>query len=303
MTRLRISKAVITGAAALALVAGGTAAGAALAAGPVDGSGVIHGCWTNAAVNGTHVFVLQDAGTTCPKGTTAISWNQTGPTGPAGPGGAAGPAGPVGPAGPAGPAGAAGPTGSAGANGSSIVTSPGAPSGACTTGDSDIDLANGEVYTCTALAWTDTGSSIQGSQGPQGPQGPSGSSNVDSGVLEVKWSATGGYTCSLSNVSGPDASSINVTVDTGGAGTANLGCEITGLSANFPFAVTPWEGSLPIGSPILSAGGSDSSVVYAAVNTNGPNLELQFQVDGDLVTSSNVVEGGISSAYDWIVYT
>ena len=75
---------VITGATALALVAGGTAAGAAITGGPVDGSGVIHGCWTNAAINGTHVFVLQDAGTACPKGTTAISWNQRGPAGPAG---------------------------------------------------------------------------------------------------------------------------------------------------------------------------------------------------------------------------
>ena len=50
----------ISVAAAFALVAGGTAAGAAIA-GPVDGSGVIHGCWTNAAINGTHAFVLQDA--------------------------------------------------------------------------------------------------------------------------------------------------------------------------------------------------------------------------------------------------
>jgi hypothetical protein len=79
-------------AAAMALIAGGTAAGAAIA-GPIDGSGVIHGCWTNAAFNGTHVFVLQDAGTTCPRATTAISWNQQGPAGPVGPAGPAGPAG------------------------------------------------------------------------------------------------------------------------------------------------------------------------------------------------------------------
>ena len=78
--------------AVMALVAGGTAAGAAIM-GPIDGSGVIHGCWTNAAINGTHAFVLQDAGTTCPRGTTAISWNQQGPAGPPGPAGPAGPAG------------------------------------------------------------------------------------------------------------------------------------------------------------------------------------------------------------------
>jgi Collagen triple helix repeat (20 copies) len=117
MTRLRISRAVITGAAALALVAGGTAAIAAIASGPVDSSGVIHGCWTNAAVNGTHVFVLQDAGTTCPKGTTAITWNQQGPTGPAGAAGPEGPPGPAGNDGAQGPAGPAGPTGPQGATG------------------------------------------------------------------------------------------------------------------------------------------------------------------------------------------
>ena len=76
----------ITGAAVLAVVAGGTAAAAATAAtpSPVDSSGVIHGCWTNAELGGSHVFVLQDAGTTCPKGTTAISWNQKGATGATG---------------------------------------------------------------------------------------------------------------------------------------------------------------------------------------------------------------------------
>jgi hypothetical protein len=90
----------------LVLLAGGTAAGAAIA-GPIDGSGVIHGCYTNAEINGSHGFVLQDAGTTCSKGTTAVSWNLTGPAGPPG---ATGPAGPQGPAGPAGPQGPAGPS-------------------------------------------------------------------------------------------------------------------------------------------------------------------------------------------------
>jgi len=47
-----------------------------MSSGPVDSSGVIHGCYTNTALNGSHVFVLQDAGTNCPRGTTPISWNQ-----------------------------------------------------------------------------------------------------------------------------------------------------------------------------------------------------------------------------------
>ena len=70
---------ILTVAAALALVAGGTAAGAAIAGGPVDSSGVVHGCYTTNAIKGSHFFVLQDAGTSCPRGTTAIMWNQQGP--------------------------------------------------------------------------------------------------------------------------------------------------------------------------------------------------------------------------------
>jgi hypothetical protein len=88
---MHVRRIVITAAAALALVAGGTAAGAAIASGPVSNSGVIDGCYTNAEVNGSHAFVLQDQGTSCPSGTTAIEWNQTGPQGPAGPAGPQGP--------------------------------------------------------------------------------------------------------------------------------------------------------------------------------------------------------------------
>jgi Collagen triple helix repeat (20 copies) len=137
---MRIRRIVITGAAALALVVGGTAAGAAIAAGPVDSSGVIHGCWTNAAVNGTHVFVLQDAGTTCPKGTTAISWNQTGPQGATGPTGATGPQGPTGPAGPVGPVGPTGLTGPTGATGPQGPAGPTGPAG--TDGVSGYEMVN-----------------------------------------------------------------------------------------------------------------------------------------------------------------
>jgi len=152
--------------AAVALVAGGGTALAA-SAGPVSSSGVISGCYTNAELNGSHAFVLQDAGTNCPSGTTAVSWNEQGPAGPAGPPGAAGPQGPAGPA---------------GANGSSVVTSPAAPTGSCTSGDTDIDLADGEVWACSSGAWADTVSSVQG---PQGPQGPAGVGTAGPGGLGV----------------------------------------------------------------------------------------------------------------------
>jgi hypothetical protein len=56
----------------------------------------------------------------------------------------------------------------------------GAPEGACTTGNTDVDLANGEVYTCTASAWADTGSSMEG---PQGPAGTGGDRDTGNGWL------------------------------------------------------------------------------------------------------------------------
>jgi hypothetical protein len=99
--------------ATLALVAGTTTAYAAIA-GPIDSSGVIHGCYTTKASSGSHPLVLQDVGTACPSGDTAIKWNQKGPAGPAGPPGsqgATGPQGPQGAQGPPGPKGDPGPSG------------------------------------------------------------------------------------------------------------------------------------------------------------------------------------------------
>jgi hypothetical protein len=116
------------------LLAGGTTAYAAIA-GPVDGSGVIHGCYSNRPLNGSHLLVLQDAGTTCPNGTTAISWNQTGPQGPQGP---QGPEGQTGATGPQGQTGATGPQGQTGATG---PQGPEGPSNAyLTTGDAPVSL-------------------------------------------------------------------------------------------------------------------------------------------------------------------
>jgi hypothetical protein len=216
----------ISAGAGLVLLAGGATAGAAIT-GPVDGSGVIHGCWTNGAINGTHVFVLQDAGTNCPKGTTAISWNQQGPagptgpagaagaTGPAGPAGATGPAGPkgdtgaqgaagpagdTGPAGVTGPAGATGPAGPAGADGSTVLNGTGAPADTVgRDGDFYLDTAADVLYGPKAGGgWPANGTSLTGApgatgpagpQGPQGPPGPAGSGGL-SAVTDLN-----GLTC------------------------------------------------------------------------------------------------------------
>lgn len=64
------------------------------------------------------LFVIDTAKTSsCPKGTTALTWSVTGAAGPAGPAGPAGAPGAAGPVGAAGPAGATGPVGADGAPG------------------------------------------------------------------------------------------------------------------------------------------------------------------------------------------
>jgi hypothetical protein len=188
--------------ATLVLVAGSTTAYAAIA-GPVDSSGVIHGCYTNKAINGTHVFVLQDSSTNCPAGTTAISWNQQGAAGPAGatgpqgaPGpagaigpegpkgdtGAQGPAGPAGDTGPAGPKGDIGPAGAAGAPGTGATVGTEPPGANCTNGGVKVaDGTGNSAYACT------------GAPGPAGPQGPAGVGTAGpSGLDVIVVSATGG---------------------------------------------------------------------------------------------------------------
>ena len=90
--------AIIAGATALVLAAGGGVAFAASASIP-DSAGVIHGCFkptTSGSMSPLGVIDTALPGGTCPKGQTALSWNQKGPQGPAGP---AGPVGPVGSAG------------------------------------------------------------------------------------------------------------------------------------------------------------------------------------------------------------
>ena len=169
MQRPRTQTIVISGASALILLAAGTTAGAAIA-GPVDGSGVISGCYTSKALNGSHGLVLQDAGTTCPQGTTTIKWNQTGPQGPAGP---AGPQGDTGAAGPQGQAGATGPAGSpgpAGADGATVLGGTGGPaSNLGRDGDFYLDTAAGVLYGPKAGGtWPANGISLTGPQGSPG---------------------------------------------------------------------------------------------------------------------------------------
>jgi hypothetical protein len=237
---LGLRKALITGAVSVALVAGGTAAGAAIASGPVDSSGVIHGCWTNAAINGTHVFVLQDAGTSCPKGTTAISWNQTGPAGPAG---ATGPAGAIGPAGPAGPVGNTGPAGPVGAPGPTGPAGPAGPvgnTGPPGTGATVASLATGNTNCPNGGASVTDGNGntafacngATGATGPPGPAGPAGTAggldslvgtpcdtadSTNAGTLKVTYTPQTNGTDAISIVCAQNnpVYAVNVTADAG----------------------------------------------------------------------------------------
>jgi hypothetical protein len=251
------------------LVVGGGVAVAATTGLPGSG-GAINGCYTNAEVNGSHAVVLQDAGTSCPKGTTAVSWSEQGPAGPQGLQGQPGQAGQAGQPGPA------------GADGSSIVTSPDVPTAACNPGDIDVDLANGEVYTCVvstgagagkvstgsgtgAAVWSDTGSSIMGSQGSQGPAGTPGTNIVTSadvptaacnpGDIDVDLANGEVYTCVAGNDTG-------VSSKAGGSGaTSSTGWIDTGSSIMGP------QG--PAGTP----GANGTNIVTSAdVPTDACNL-------------------------------
>ena len=285
MARLRIGRVVITGAAALALVAGGTAAGAAIAAGPVDGSGVIHGCWTNAAINGTHAFVLQDAGTTCPKGTTAISWNQTGPAGPAGPTGATGGTGPAGPAGPIGatgaigapgPAGPAGPTGTtgppgpagpAGANGNTVLNGAGAPANSLgNDGDFYIDTSADVLYgPKSAGTWPTPGSSLIGTTGPAGAGATvtplaSGNSNCPNGGVQLT-DGNGNTAYACTGATGPAGSGTST------AGSSGLDVTLVTSVITFPQSgggTLQTQAACPSAHPYLIGGSAATGTI-----TNG----------------------------------
>ena len=140
MVLTRLHKIIFAGSGALALIAGGTAAGAAVTAGPVSG-GVVNACYkTTSASNGSHAVLLENTGTSCPSGYTDVTWNRKGQTGPAGPTGPQGATGATGATGPAGPQGATGATGATGPAGPQGATGPQGPAGPSTGGSAGLNL-------------------------------------------------------------------------------------------------------------------------------------------------------------------
>lgn len=155
---------VITGTATLLLGIGG-AAGAAITASPVSG-GVIYGCYATRSIRGSHTLVLQDKGTSCGRGDTAIQWNQEGP---------AGPAGPAGPPGSTGPSGATGPQGPPGTGATVRPLASG-----------DANCPNGGAAVTDGSGHTaDACNGAPGAQGPPGTQGPAGPSTAGPPGLNV----------------------------------------------------------------------------------------------------------------------
>lgn len=187
------------------LAAGATTADAAIT-GPIDSSGIIHACYSNTTANGRHAVLLEDVGTSCPKGMTAITWNQKGPQGPAGP---TGPAGPQGLPGPKGDTGATGAPGT-GATVASLAT--GDPN--CATGGTSVTDGNGTTaYACNGAA------------GPQGPKGHKGDQGAPGAGAIVAALANGDANCpdggaSITDGNGNTAYACN---GANGTGTADLG--------------------------------------------------------------------------------
>jgi Collagen triple helix repeat (20 copies) len=227
--------------AGVAVLGGGY--GVALAAssgGPVDASGVIHGCYTTKAFGrGSHQFVLQDAGMTCARGETAIAWNKTGPAGPPGTTRPAGSAGAAGPQGPAGPSGATGPAGPAGATG------PQGPAGP------------------------------PGAAGPAGAPGPGYDFTTTSGNTGPTLTSAGTYFVDVStSVANHTSSDVG---ECGVAATNNNAEEIDGFNSAWQEpngAEAPWS---ILGMIEVPSGQAPAALSLACFDASGNGLALQFK--------------------------
>jgi hypothetical protein len=229
----------------------------------------------------------------CPRGSTLINWNATGPrgstgaqgitglVGPAGSNGAAGasghagPAGPSGPAGPAGPAGSAGPTGPAGSVGVPGASGPAGPTGALgapgdagpagatgtgygdTTSNATITLATGSL-TFTGVA--DTGAYVVGQR-----------------VRVIATSSPTNYAEGDITALSADES-ITVNVDT---------VEGSGPFTGWTFAVA---GDLGATGPAGASGENCSATPYPGIDLAGCNFSFQ------ILTGVNFTDADLAGA-------
>jgi hypothetical protein len=277
---MNVKRIAITGAAALTLVAGGTAADASIPASPVDGSGVIHGCYDS----GGNVKVI-NVSATCPKGYTSLNWSQTGPQGATGPQGPQGPQGATGAQGPAGPAGATGAKGDTGPQGPVGPEGPAGQPGP--TGQQGLTGPTGP-----------TGQT--GATGPQGPQGPAGMSegvqafsNTPVPFNQVQHafpvvttpavSTTGHYYVSAS---------IDMTVQAGDG----VACVVSGsnyIPAIQPVAVTSYQ-TISLNADVQVTAGSPITVNCGGYNGNAATTFDQGDANAILIHSDNGVTANVA---------
>ena len=136
----------------------GTIVGALMTAGVafgIDAAATAPGTTFYACLAGGKLTLVGTSTPTCKaKGASLISWDS---------------------AGPAGNPGTNGTDGAPGTNGISFQSSPAAPTAACNPGDSDLDQATGEVFTCdTTGTWQDALANLTGPAGTPGADGAPG---------------------------------------------------------------------------------------------------------------------------------
>jgi hypothetical protein len=236
MTRRRLATAV-----AAAMIAFAIAGGLGSAANPGDG-GLIQGCYDS----GGNVKVV--AALPCPKGYTALAWNEQGVKGEKGDKGDKGEAGV---AGASGKDGANGKDGADGEDGVGVTSEVEPAADNCAHGGSKFTTAGGVAYACNGAPGRkgDTGA-----PGPAGPPGPAGQSATgvdglwgESNATNVDWSGGGfigwhGYGLESDQSYVVPFSATYVTFDCaqsgGSAGTtATLWVRINGLDVSNPCVI------------------------------------------------------------------
>jgi hypothetical protein len=201
-----------------------------------------------------------------------------------------------GPAGTSGTNGVVGTNGADGQDGTSVVTSASAPTGACTAGDTDIELDNGVVWSCVSASWVNTGSSIEG------PQGAPGLTSL---------TALQGSACTYLG----DPSTINVTQDPT-TGVVSIVCtplpifEVSvsvtnGHISTLEIAVTTPAGqSGAVGSDnssflsaIAAAGTSGTITAVSGSEVTGGGTDFTYTCDGGSTQSGTMTSGSTSGLY------
>jgi hypothetical protein len=217
----------------------------------------------------------------CPGNTTAVSWQEVGPTGPTGPTGPAGPEGAQGQQGPVGVQGPNGPTGVTGNIGSAgPIGEPGIPGGMGPTGPQGDQGGPGEANPVSGEGGIigPTGpTGIAGATGPTGPtgfQGPTGIHGANTEDVVVLSGGTLGATLgTLANIQVNPGESDTVGIGNGAEQQGHLQAETfvpipanpvhptEGVLQDFHFTINPGPGG---------PGGSGGTYNFSVVDLTHP---------------------------------